>query len=111
MKFTEVIDGLGQGLAFSRKKWEFLRIGEKIIRRGCFIVRQIPQSIPADVVPKMTGLPDCAKWILADIGDGAISYRDQVLIIECDGNGENLATSYIPTWEDIFADDWEEVAL
>ncbi len=50
MKFTEVIDGLGQGLAFSRKKWEFLRIGD-------------------------------------------------------------LATSYIPTWEDIFADDWEEVVL
>lgn len=111
MKFAEVIDGLGQGLAFSRKKWEFLRIGNDVIRRGRFIVRQIPQAIPAGIVPKMTSLPDSAKELLMCIGDGAIRYRDQVLIVECDGHGENVATSYSPSWEDIFAEDWEEVLL
>ena len=90
MKFSEIIDRLNEGEAFSRYSspaWA-----------GKFIVKQIPQTVPAEVVPRMTSLPDRAKAVIGTIGDGSISYHDQV---------KSHATSYIPTWEDIFADDWQ----
>ena len=100
MKFSEIIDRLNEGEAFSRYSspaWA-----------GKFIVKQIPQTVPAEVVPRMTSLPDRAKAVIGTIGDGRISYHDQVLIIEVnDDCSKSHATSYIPTWEDIFADDWQ----
>ena len=100
MKFSEIIDRFNEGKAvarFSSPAWA-----------GKFIVKQIPQTIPAEVVPRMTSLPDHAKDVIGTIGDGSISYHDQVLIIEAnDDCSKSYATSYIPTWEDIFADDWQ----
>lgn len=98
MKFAEIIERLKNGETFTRVSWE----GNK------YIACQIPQVISKYIVPKMTSLPDNAKRILTTVGSGAISYHDQVLII----NNVDLpyvaatATSYVPTWEDIFADDW-----
>lgn len=100
MKFSEIIDDLNRGYTFRRcsdPAWA-----------GKFIVKQIPQTVPAEVVPRMTSLPDHAKAVIGTIGDGSISYHDQVLIIEAnDDCSKSQATSYIPTWEDIFADDWQ----
>ena len=100
MKFSEIIDRFNEGKAvarFSSPAWA-----------GKFIVKQIPQTIPAEVVPRMTSLPDHAKAVIGTRGDGSISYHDQVLIIEAnDDCSKSYATSYIPTWEDIFADDWQ----
>lgn len=100
MKFSEIIDDLNRGYTFRRcsdPAWA-----------GKFIVKQIPQTVPAEVVPRMTSLPDCAKAFIGTMGDGSISYHDQVLIIEVnDDCSKSYATSYIPTWEDIFADDWQ----
>lgn len=94
MKFAEIIERLNKGELFTRKKWE-----ERML-----IVKQIPQEIPADIVPRMTSLPDAAKERFLGIG-----YRDQVLIVTMPREeGAALATSYIPSWEDIFADDWIE---
>jgi len=98
MKFKEILDRLQAGETFTRASWD----GNK------YIVCQIPQVVPKEIVPKMTSLPDDAKRILSTVGSGAISYHDQVLII----NNVDIpdvaaeATSYVPTWEDIFADDW-----
>ena len=95
MKFSEVL--------------EALRNGERIVNgslsvRGAYIVRQIPQVVPQDVVPKMTSLPDSAKEVAKY---GPIEYHDQVLIVEWSNKlGRSLATSYIPTWYDIFREDW-----
>jgi hypothetical protein len=99
MDFGEVIKGLKNGCTYTRSaapSWH-----------GKFIVMQIPQTVSADVVPKMTSLPDQAKDILGRMGDGSISYHDQVLIVETNDNCEKShATYYIPTWEDLFAEDW-----
>ena len=99
MDFGEVIKGLKKGCNYTRNatpSWA-----------GKFIVMQIPQIVHADIVPKMTSLPDQAKGILGTMGDGSISYHDQVLIVEANDNCEKSnATSYIPTWEDLFAEDW-----
>lgn len=97
MKFTEVIEGLQQGHNYARSSWD----GKK------FITLQIPADISRDIIPKMTSLNDEAKEMLLDHGDGMIHYRNQVLQVSLDNDDrQNLATYYIPTWEDIFADDW-----
>ena len=56
MKFSEIIDRLNEGKAvarFSSPAWA-----------GKFIVKQIPQTIPAEVVPRMTSLPVMRKLLL-----------------------------------------------
>ena len=97
-KFAEVIECLNQGGYASRNTW----LGNKKI------VKQIPQCIDKVIVPKMTSLPMVAKQVIGSVGSGEISYHDQVIIISLpeDKNTPASATYYIPTWEDIFADDW-----
>lgn len=96
--FAKVIECLNRGGHASRMGWNENRA----------IVKQIPQCINKDIVPKMTSLPDSIKPKIETVGNGKISYHDQVLIITFtdDGNTPATATYYIPTWEDIFAEDW-----
>ena len=95
MKFSEVL--------------EALRDGERLVNgslsvKGAYIVRQIPQVVPQEVVPNMTSLPESAKEVAKW---GPIEFRDQVLIVYWDNDlGRSVATSYIPTWHDIFREDW-----
>lgn len=69
---------------------------------------QIPQCIAKDVVPKMTSLPESIKPKISTVGSGEISYHDQVIMITFtdDGKTPASATYYIPSWEDILAEDW-----
>ena len=69
---------------------------------------QIPQCIAKDVVPKMTSLPAAIKPKISTVGSGEISYHDQVIMITFtdDGKTPASATYYIPSWEDILAEDW-----
>jgi len=101
MKFAEIIDGLKEGIAYRRyNKAEFW---DKVI------VMQIPQTVPEEVVPKMTSLPESVKKAVGRVGcGGTITYHDQVLVMTMNGNKPVSATSYVPSWEDIFADDWEQ---
>ena len=95
MIFAEVIEGLKN----------FTRLNSPVLN-GKFITMQIPADIPTDVIPKMTSLNDQAKAILGTAGDCQIHYRNQVLMVNKADGEENIATYYMPTWEDIFADDW-----
>lgn len=102
MKFSEVIEGLKEGHAYTRRTNQMY---------GKFIVRQIPQVVPKDVVTRMTSLPDEVKPLISTVGSdpefiGTITYHDQVLIVTCNDYARTSATSYVPTWEDIFAEDW-----
>ena len=101
MTFAEVIEGLKNGKNFTR-------IYSSVLNRK-FITMQIPTDIPTDVIPKMTSLNDGAKAILGTVGDCKIHYRNQVLMVNKVDGEENIATYYMPTWEDIFADDWISV--
>ena len=98
MIFFFFIEGLKNGQNFTRHYSPVLN--------GKFITMQIPTDIPTDVIPKMTSLNDHAKAILGTAGDCQIHYRNQVLMVNKVDGEENIATYYMPTWEDIFADDW-----
>ena len=98
MTFSEVIEGLKNGKNFTRTSSTALN--------GKFITMQIPADIPADVIPKMASLNDNTKAILGTVGDCQIHYRNQVLMVNKVDGEENIATYYMPTWEDIFANDW-----
>lgn len=96
MNFGEVIIGLQKGHNYTRHAW-----GDK------FITLQIPADIPNDVIPNMQSLNEEAKSLLLNNGDSMIHYCNQVLQVSLDNDDrQNIATYYIPTWEDIFADDW-----
>ena len=75
------------------------------------IMMQIPQRIAKDIVPKMTSVQDIVKPKIGTVGSGEIEYHHQVLIIEFkdDEKTPARATYYIPTWEDIMADDWRMI--
>lgn len=102
MKFSEILDGLKEGRTYTRQAEGWY---------GKFIVKQIPQIVPASVVPKMTSLPEDVKQRISTVGKsdeflGTISYYDQVLLVTSNDYERTAATSYIPTWADLFADDW-----
>ena len=99
-KFAEVIECLKNGGTAQRIAWDVN--GDKEI------MMQIPQRIAKDIVPKMTSVQDIVKPKIGTVGSGEIEYHHQVLIIEFkdDGKTPARATYYIPTWEDIMADDW-----
>lgn len=96
MTFAEILEPLRSGSVCTRG-------GFSGGRR--YIVRQVPQCIPAQVIPKMTSLPLSGKELVFGLG---IDYHDQVLAIELADHrdGACRATSYVPTWEDLFATDW-----
>ena len=99
-KFAEVIECLKNGGTAQRIAWDVN--GDKEI------MMQIPQRIAKDIMPKMTSVQDIVKPKINTVGSGEIEYHDQVIIIEFkdDEKTPARATYYIPTWEDIMADDW-----
>lgn len=98
MKFENVIKGLQEGKIYTREiaSW-----------KNKIITLQIEADIPTHIIPNMTSLNNNVKNILINNGDKQIHYRNQVLIIDITLN--NMATYYIPTWDDIFANDWKEI--
>ena len=99
-KFAEVIECLKNGGTASRQAWD--------VRGDMEVMMQIPQCISKDIVPKMTSVQEYIKPKINTVGSGEIEYHDQVIIITFvdDEKTPARATYYIPTWEDIFADDW-----
>lgn len=99
MDFKQVIDGLKEGKCFARTSWDERRV----------ITKQIPADIPSEVIPKMQSLSNDAKTLVLSQGDRQMHYRTQVIQIKISASHANIATYYVPTWEDIFADDWMEM--
>ena len=99
-KFAEVIECLKNGGTASRQAWD--------VKGDMEVMMQIPQRISKDIVPKMTSVQEHIKPKINTVGSGEIEYHDQVIIITFvdDEKTPARATYYIPTWEDIFADDW-----
>ena len=99
-KFNKVMQCLQHGGSAYRIAW--------VKDKDQEIMMQIPQCIAKEIVPKMTSVQEGTKSKLQRRGTGEIEYHHQVIIISYSINKElpNRATYYIPTWEDIFADDW-----
>lgn len=98
MKFEEVLPALRDGERL---------VNASLSTKGGFIVRQIPQTVPAEVVPKMTSLPDSAKEHIASGGGKDLRFYDQVLLVYWDYmRDEYKATSWSPSIYDLFREDW-----
>lgn len=97
MKFEEVLPALRNGERLTNAS---------LSKFGGYIVRQIPQSVAADVIPKMTSLPDSAKDAIMR-GGGDLRFFDQVLVVYRDYMAEGYkATSWAPSCFDLFREDW-----
>lgn len=91
--FRQVISMLINGFAVSRKSWP----------KTMFVVKQVESLVPSSVVPKMSSLSADAKAV---VGSNNLSYHSQCLVCTFDNDGNVSATSYTPSWLDIFANDW-----
>jgi len=96
MDFGKAIVALKQGRAIQRSGWN---------GKGLFVVKQIPASINADIIPKMQSLPQSAKDILMSRENPHIDYTNQMLIVNPDGR----ADSWVPSSSDVFAEDWRVI--
>ena len=96
MDFGKAIIALKQGKAIQREGWN---------GKGLFVVKQIPASINADIIPKMQSLPQSAKDILMSRENPHIDYTNQMLIVNPDGR----ADSWVPSSSDVFAEDWRVI--
>lgn len=94
--FGDAIVLLKTGIAVRRRGWN---------GKGMFIVKQVPNHITGDIIPKMQSPPQSAKDILMSREDPHIDYTNQMLIINPDGR----ADSWVPSSSDVFAEDWEVV--
>ena len=90
MDFSEALLALKEGDILQREAWD-----ENLI-----ISTQIPNTIPNEVISKMTSLRDNLKRCLAYSN---LYYLSQIILVDID-SGE--ITYYIPTSADLFAEDW-----
>lgn len=98
MKFEEVLPALRDGERL---------VNSQLSAVGGFIVRHVPQTVPAEVVPKMTSLPDSAKEHIAGGGGKDLRFYDQVLLVYWDDmRDEYKATNWSPSAHDLFREDW-----
>lgn len=67
-----------------------------------FIFEQVPADINEETIPKMQSLPEVVKREITEAGFTSLSYRNQICKFD---NG--VITYFIPTGNEIFADDWE----
>lgn len=73
---------------------------------SAFIVRQTPNIVPAAVVPKMNSLPASARQHISACGSD-LEFIDQVLLVYWQPMQERyIATSYTPSWSELFREDW-----
>ena len=67
-----------------------------------FIFAQVPANINEETIPKMQSLPEVVKREITEVGITSLSYQNQI----CKFDNDDI-TYYIPTGDEIFADDWK----
>lgn len=96
MTFEQALPYIKEGRVYTRAGWGVITVNKVIFRQN-------NNSVLADIVPKMSSLPQEAKNLIAKEQLASITYGNQVIMMDTNtGNCKN----YIPDWEDIFADDW-----
>lgn len=96
MDFSQALRALRMFKPIRRKGWN---------GKNLMVFRQIPQTIPEEIIPKMSSLPgDAKQQILASAKQ--ICYTSQCLIYNTE---TGRADSWVPSSSDIFAGDWEVV--
>ena len=109
MNFGEVIKQLNYQSCLTRLKWN-----DGVVSDAHFIFKQEPLIIKVRNLYTVPIIPERAKKIfeqraeLVDLGDKPsklytdLTYADQIIKVD----NENNAAYYIPTTEDMLADDW-----
>jgi Protein of unknown function (DUF2829) len=89
--FGGAVAAMKNGAAVYRQNWapDFL------------IFRQVPSTVPADIIPRMTSLPETVK-VIARRRNRDLTYRHQFACL----SGDNTVEAYVPTIADIEANDW-----
>ncbi len=90
--FGAAIEHLRNGGMIERKGWN---------GKGMFVFKQVPSRVPAEVVPKMTSLPESVKARFSSEGVSP-DYQNQMAIVKPDGSID----SWIASSADTFATDW-----
>lgn len=99
--FSTALIDLKYGLRVARKCWD----------RGTFIFRQVPNLVPAEVIPNMKSLPASVKEEFQkriDVGwgglenEGGLAYDNQIALV----SGATDISGWSFNVYDIFADDW-----
>lgn len=90
--YGHAIEHMRNGGIISRMGWN---------GTGLYVFRQVPSKVPANIVPKMSSLPQAVKdRMVAD--NISPDYQNQMCIVKPDGSIDN----WVASSSDTFACDW-----
>lgn len=90
--FGDAIEHLRKGGLVQREGWN---------DKGMFVFKQVPSKVPAEIVPKMSSLPQHVKDYM-QAAKISPNYQCQMAIVTPDGN----INSWVASSADTFATDW-----
>ena len=100
VNFGQALIALNDGKRVRRTEWH---------KEAKFIFRQVPSEVPANIVPKMTSLPQTVKnyfaWTFKEESNeqiNAIYYYYQLALVGL----SNTITSWSPSTVDAMSNDW-----
>lgn len=93
LKFGDAITAAKDGKRISREGWN---------GKGMFVFMQVPSEIGADIVPRMTSLPEPVKAEFVKRGE-PLRYSNQFALVKQD----NSINGWAPSAADALAEDWE----
>ena len=93
LTFGQAIEALRGGLMVQRQGWN---------GKGMFVFKQVPSPIAAEIVPRMTSLPQAVKDEFIQRVQGP-AYESQMAIVHPDGQVD----SWVASSSDTFATDWQ----
>jgi len=100
VNFGQAISALNDGKRVRRTEWH---------KEAKFIFIQVPSQVPANIVPKMTSLPQSVKdyfaWTFTEESNeqiDAIYYENQLALVGL----SNIVTSWSPSTVDAMSNDW-----
>lgn len=92
VNYGEAIEHLRNGGIASREGWN---------GKGMYVFKQVPSKVPAEIVPKMSSLPQAVKDRMTS-QNVSPSYQNQMAIVKADGTVD----SWVASSSDTFATDW-----
>ncbi len=90
--YGEAIEHLRKGGVITRPSWN---------GPNMYVFKQVPSKVPAEIVPKMSSLPEAVKRRMMEDGTSP-DYQNQMAIVKPDGTID----SWVASSADTFATDW-----
>lgn len=90
--YQEALAAAREGYLISREEWK---------DKGLHVFVQVPSEVPAEIIPRMSSLPNSVKTLLVQRG-GPIRYYNQIVILTED----NQISTWVCSPRDSEATDW-----